>query len=188
LNAITPEGKAKLFELDVGAVFDFRTTMEIRREARLPADGDPSLGLPTLRRLKPSESSASDDFVLKDQTEFDEIKVYQNPLKDVTQYTPQETMKLMTRMGAGDDGMLEVYEEMLTDGGNSFGNIMRFILEQAKKELSEGAPKEKDPDVWQGTACIWNCHGMSHPSILNVHNVFTASPQLERTVLASVQR
>ncbi|CAG8599162.1 11724_t:CDS:10 [Acaulospora colombiana] len=141
-NSITPEGKTKLFELDVGAIFDFRTTMEIRREARLPQDADVKSGVPEFKRPKSSHDSSHAGDVSLD--EIEEICVYHNPLKDITQHAPQALMKLLTQMSAGDVGMIGSYEDILAEGGKSFGNIMRFLLEQAEKEVSEGVVEVKD--------------------------------------------
>ncbi|PVG02935.1 hypothetical protein CPB86DRAFT_811073 [Serendipita vermifera] len=154
-NSITPEGKEKLFELDVGVIFDFRTTMEIRREARLPQDADVKSGIPEFKRPKPSHDFTPTRDVAADDIE--EIRVRHNPLKDVTQHKSQELMKVLTQLNAGDEGMIGVYEDILTDGGESFGNIMKFLLEQAKKEVSEDVVEE-DSNVWGGRACVWNCH------------------------------
>ncbi|CAG8599177.1 11725_t:CDS:2 [Acaulospora colombiana] len=167
MNAITPEGKAKLFELDIGAVFDFRDDREIRREARLPADADPVLGLPELKRPKPGEINVSDDLAAFGQGQYGEIPVIRNPLKDITEYTPQETMKLITRMGRGDDGMVELYIDFLNDGGKSFGNIMRFLLKQAKRDTSQSTPEEQDTNAWHGTACLVHCHSRSSLSFMD---------------------
>jgi hypothetical protein len=164
-NSITPEGKAKLFELDVGAIFDFRTTMEIRREARLPQDADVKSGVPEFKRPKPAQDTTIGDATARDTDDFEEIKVYHNPLKDITQHAPQEMMKFLTRLNAGDEGLFEIYEEILTEGGRSFGNIMKFILEQAKKEASEDIVEGADSTIWRGRACVWNCHSKELCSI-----------------------
>jgi Tyrosine phosphatase family len=134
LNHITPDGKEALHSLGVGAVFDLRTLHEVRKHAGVaPDDLDPEAGFVDLNR--------------EGQVEKDGIHIYHVPLVDSSKSDPKlEFAKLLQRFGNGDEGFLEDYEELLELGGQSFGSILRYIIEQTK----EGSA---------GKACLWHCHG-----------------------------
>ncbi|PVG02936.1 hypothetical protein CPB86DRAFT_696106 [Serendipita vermifera] len=148
LNLITPEGREQLFDpLDVGAIFDLRTMAEVRRYAGVPADSqDPTAGLMQFKRTLQPGSGGSEE------SAEEEIKVYHVPLRDVALSSPQATLERLMIYGKGEEGFMEMYEEMLLLGGKSFGQIMRFLLQQAKEE-----DVQVDEGQWKGKSCLWHC-------------------------------
>ncbi|KAG8835035.1 hypothetical protein FRC17_005657 [Serendipita sp. 399] len=133
LNAITIEGVEKLHSLNIGAVFDFRTTMEVRRYENVPeGDNNPRNGLS----------------LLLETPEFgDTIQVHHNPLRDITNLSNEQELARLMIYGKGDEGFAQAYDEMLELGGHSFGKVLRYIFEQAALEESE-----------EGKACLWHCY------------------------------
>ncbi|KAG8840540.1 hypothetical protein FS842_003826 [Serendipita sp. 407] len=133
LNALTPQGVEKLHALNIGAIFDFRTTVEVRRYGKVPKDDtNPRSGLPLF--LETLESGEG-------------IQVNHNPLKDITNLSNEQWMAKLLIYGKGDEGFAQSYDEMLESGGKSFGNVLRYIFEQA----TLGEEQE-------GKACLWHCH------------------------------
>ena len=133
LNDIAPEGKDALRSLNIGAVFDLRTLREVRKSANIaPGDLDPRAGLV--------------DLTSEGELEKDGIEVYHVPLVDSTKQDERQEFAKLLRYGNGDDGFVEAYAEMLESGAQSYGTILRYIVEQAK----EGT---------EGKACLWHCHG-----------------------------
>lgn len=132
LNDITPEGKAALYSLNIGAVFDLRTLKEVRKYANIsPGDLDPRAGLVNL--------------TMEDDIEAEGINVYHIPLVDLSKQDQKAEFAQLLKYGGGDDGFLEGYSEMLELGGGSYGAIVRYILEQTKEDAG-------------GKACLWHCH------------------------------
>jgi hypothetical protein len=133
LNHITPEGKEALRALGIGAVFDLRSLYEVRKHANVaPGDLDPQAGLVDLKT--------------EGQMEQDGIHIRHIPIFDSSKSDPRLEFTKLLRYGNGDEGFLEAYEEMLESGGQSFGSILRYTIEQTK----EGSA---------GKACLWHCHG-----------------------------
>jgi hypothetical protein len=97
------------------------------------------------------DSSGSDQ-------EEQEIKVCHVPLRDVALATPQATLERLMIYGKGEEGFMEMYEEMLMLGGKSFGEIMQFLLQQAKEEANAKAESATGQE-WTGKACVWHCFG-----------------------------
>jgi hypothetical protein len=135
LNYITPEGKKALHALGIGAVFDLRTLHEVRKYANVaPGDLDPRAGFVDLKS--------------EEQMEQEGIHIHHIPLVDSTKVDPKVSYAKLMRYGDGDEGFLESYEEMLEAAGQSFGTILRYIIEQTKEDSG-------------GRACLWHCHGES---------------------------
>lgn len=126
LNSVTNEGREKLSSLNIGAIFDLRTSAEVLKYARLPVnDPNPSAGLMDFKE--------------------EGIQVYHVPMQDVKQLGTQEKTAMLLQYAPGDDGLLKLYEGILEIGGDSFGKIMRYLLEQTK--LGDG-----------GQGCLWHCY------------------------------
>jgi len=125
-NHITPAGRAKLVELNVGAIFDLRTLAEVRKYGRVPdSDTDPKAGL-------------------VDFTE-EGIVVYHIPMMDLKAMTQEQQLKMFQDYVKGEDGFLKSYVGTLEIAGESFGKMMRYILEQIRAGD-------------EGKACVWHCH------------------------------
>lgn len=126
VNYITPDGREKLKEFKIGAIFDLRTAAEVRKYAGLPLDNtDPSAGLLDFKE--------------------EGIEVYHIPMQEIQQLGTKGQTAMLLQYATGDDGLLKLYEQMLEIGGDSFGRIMRYILEQAR--LGD-----------DGKGCVWHCH------------------------------
>lgn len=131
LNHITPEGKKALQALNIGAVFDLRTLYEVRKYAKIsPDDLDPRAGLVDLA----VEGMAPED---------EGIKVYHNPLIELSTLSPKDEFAMLQRYAKGDEGFVEDYAEMLEVGSKSYGTMLRYIVEESKLG---------------GKACLWHCH------------------------------
>lgn len=114
LNDINKAGREKLVSLNIGAIFDLRTTGEVRKYARVPEDdSNPSAGF-----LEFTEEN---------------IELHHIPMKDTKRIDQRDQMAVLVLYGSGDDGFLKGYDEMLDVAGGSYATIMRYILEQIRR-------------------------------------------------------
>lgn len=129
MSRITPEGKEALRALNVGAAFDLRTLYEVRKYAKISPDNqDPRAGLVDLASQGDGEA---------------DIKVVHNPLINLSTMDPKAEFAVLLKYANGDQGYVEGYTEILEQGSNSYGAMLRYILDEAKGD-------EK--------ACLWYCH------------------------------
>jgi hypothetical protein len=172
LTHITPAGCDALRDLGIGAIFDFRTEGEIKRDApssqpisstipnatpqALTTDpGNADITPPTSVPARNASSVKFTENGLPDLSE-QSIQVHHIPLQDLKVLTKQDMANLIATYCKGDDGFLEGYEKtILAIGGKSFGTVLRYILEQSQKGAIQ---EEEEGDV---KACVWNCHSAS---------------------------
>ncbi|KAL4247084.1 Protein-tyrosine phosphatase-like protein [Abortiporus biennis] len=105
LSSITDEGKQKLKDLGIGKVFDLRSDTEIAKWK----SQIPDLG---------------------------DIDVVRTPVFKVEDYSPEMMAKRFQLYASGKtEAFMELYSQILDNGGNAFGTILRHVRDNPEEGL-----------------------------------------------------